>query len=283
MDTTQLIQEQLIATYHNLVGDLVAAAPKVISGVILVFLAWVVAKLVEKALRALLVRTRFDTLLGKVGIDTALAQLGLRKSLSDVVPRVVYFLLLFLFARSLADTLGLVAVSSAIGAFLGFVPNIVAAVLILLVGSAVGRFAGDAVTRSAESSGLEFGRSLGSVISGAVVFVAVIMAIAQLRVDTDIVRLVTACSLAGAALAFGLAFGLGSRTLVSNILAGFYVKRLFAAGSHVEIEGHRGVVSGVSTTSVVIDAEDHQVVLANQTLLSGVAQVRPPDPSSDVI
>jgi len=280
MNTTQLIKDQLIETYHNMVGDVVGAAPKVISGIILVLLAWMVAKVFEKVLRAVLVRTRFDSLLGKVGVDTALSQLGLRKSLSEVIPRVVYFLLLFLFARSLADTLGLTAVSGAIGTFLAFVPNIVAAILILLVGSALGRFAGSTVARSAEASGLEFGPAVGRALSSAVLFVAVIMAIAQLRIDTEIVRLVTACSLAGGALAFGLSFGLGSRTMVANILAGFYVKRLFAAGSEVEVAGHRGVVAAVSTTSTVLEADDERIVLANETLLSQAARVGSAAPSA---
>ena len=133
---------------------------------------------------------------------------------------------------------------------------IVAALLILLVGAALGRFAGAAVTRSAEAGGLEFGPSLGRALSGAVVFISVIMAITQLRIDTDIVRLVTAGSLAGVALAFGLSFGIGSRAVVRNILAGFYVRRLFAPGTEVEVEGRRGTVSAVSTTSTVIDLDD---------------------------
>ncbi len=274
METTELIKTQLIETYHNLVGDLIGAAPMVISGIILVLFAWLVAKAVEKLVRMLLVRTKFDSLLGKVGVDTAVQQLGLRKSLSEVVPRVVYFLLLFLFARSLADTLGLVAVSDAIGAFLSYVPNIVAALLILLVGSALGRFAGSAVTRSAEASGLDFGASLGRALSGAVLFIAVIMAIAQLRIDTEIVRLVIACSLAGAALAFGLSFGLGSRNLVSNILAGLYVKRLFEPGTEVEVLGQRGTVTAVSTTSTVLENEGLEIVLANQLLLSETATIK---------
>ncbi len=203
MNIVELIKSQLVQTYQNLVGDLIGAAPMIISGIILVFLAWIVAKVIEKGVRMLMVRTKFDNLLGRVGVDTALQQLGLRQSLSDVVPRVVYFLLLFLFARSLADTLGLGAISSAIGAFLGYVPNIVAALLILLVGSALGRFAGTAIARSAEGSGLEFGPSLGRAVSGVVLFVAVIMAITQLRIDTDIVRLVAGLSIAGAALAGG--------------------------------------------------------------------------------
>jgi small-conductance mechanosensitive channel len=273
MEITDLVKTQLIQTYQNLVGDLIGTAPKIISGIILVLLAWLVAKGVEKAVRIMMIRMNFDSVLGKTGIDTAIQQLGLRKSLSDVIPRVIYFLLLFLFARSLADTVGLTAISEAIGAFLGFVPNIVAAILILLVGSALGRFAGAAVARSAGDSGLDFAPALGRVLSGVVLFVAAIMAMAQLRIDTDIVRLVTALSMAGAALAFGLCFGLGSRTLVGNILAGLYVKRLFAPGTEIEVDGRRGVVAAISTTSTVLEQEGQEFVLANQTLLAESAIV----------
>lgn len=273
MEVTELVKTQLIQTYQNLVGDLIGAAPKVISGFILVVLALLVAKIVEKGVRIMMVRTKFDSVLGRVGIDTAIQQLGLRNSLSDVVPRIVYFLLLFLFARSLADTVGLTAISEAIGAFLGFVPNMIAAVLILLIGSALGRFAGAAVARSAEDSGLDFGAALGRVLSAVVLFVAVIMAMAQLRIDTEIVRLVTALSMAGAAIAFGLCFGLGSRTLVSNILAGLYVKKLFAPGTEIEVDGRRGVVAAISTTSTVLQQDGQEVVVANQTLLAEAATV----------
>ncbi len=268
MEITELVKTQLVQTYQNLVGDLVGTAPKIISGIILVLLAWLIAKLVERGVRLMMIRTKFDNVLGKIGIDTAIQQLGLRQSLSDVIPRVVYFLLLFLFARSLADTVGLTAISNAIGAFLGYVPNMIAAILILLVGSALGRFAGNAVARSAEDSGLEFAPTLGRVLSTVVIFVAVIMAMAQLRLDTDIVRLVTALSMAGAALAFGLCFGLGSRTLVSNILAGLYVKRLFTPGTEIEIDGLRGVVASVSTTSTILNQGERELVLANETLLA---------------
>ena len=137
----------------------------------------------------------------------------------------------------------------------------------------MGRFAGTAVARSAEGSGLEFGPALGQALSGVVLFVAVIMAVTQLRIDTEIVRLVTSLSMAGAALAFGLCFGLGSRSLVTNILAGFYVKRLFEPGSEVEVDGRRGVVTAVSTTSTILEHEGRELVIANQTLLSENASV----------
>jgi len=272
-EITGLVKTQLIQTYENLIGDLIGSAPKIISAIILVLFALIVAKLIEKGLRLMMIRTKFDSVLGKVGIDTAIQQLGLRQSLSDVIPRIVYFLLLFLFARSLADTVGLTAISEAIGAFLGFVPNMVGAILVLLVGSALGRFAGSAVARSAADSGLDFAPALGRTLSAVVLFVAVIMAMAQLRIDTDIVRLVTALTMAGAALAFGLCFGLGSRTLVGNILAGLYVKRLFSPGTEVEVDGQRGVVASVSTTSVVLEQDGRDLVIANHSMLADTTTV----------
>jgi hypothetical protein len=66
----------------------------------------VTAKLVERVLRALLVRVRFDSILEQAGIDKSLHRFGIRQSLKVVLPRFAYFLLLFLFAlfaRTAAD------------------------------------------------------------------------------------------------------------------------------------------------------------------------------------
>ena len=62
--------------------------------------------------------------------------------------------------------------------------------------------------------------------------------------------------------------------MVSNILAGFYVKRLFAPGSEVEVSVAKGVVAAVSTTLTILEHEGRELVLANQTLLSKAATVR---------
>ena len=55
-------------------------------------------------------------------------------------------------------------------------------------------------------------------------------AIGQLRFDTDIVRIVTVCTLSGFALVFGLSFGPGTRDITRNIIAGFYARRIFPRG-----------------------------------------------------
>jgi len=93
----------------------------------------VIAKVIETVLRFLLTRLRFDTLMERTGIDKTLQRIGLRQQLNVVIPRLVYFLTLIVLARTASDALGMTAIAGAIGAFFAYLPNIIAALLLLVV------------------------------------------------------------------------------------------------------------------------------------------------------
>jgi hypothetical protein len=168
--------------------------------------------------------------------------------------------------------LGLVAISGAIGAFFGYLPNIVAALLLLILGTSVGQFAGETVTQSALSSGIEFGPTLGKLVSGVIVFVCAMMAVAQLKIDTDIVRIVTSFILGGAALAFGISFGFGTRDIVRNITAGFYARKVLTVGKPLQIAGQQGTLVAITATHVILQADGVETAVANATLLEQVSK-----------
>jgi hypothetical protein len=266
------IRDQLVSTYQGVVDSLIAWTPMVLLAVVLFFTALIVAKVVERILRGVMVRLRFDALVEKVGIDTAIQKLGMRESLNVVIPRIIYYLLLFLFARTAADTLGLTAISNAIGTFMAYLPNLVAALLILILGSAAAQFAGRAVAQAAANSGIEFASSLGGLVSGLLLFVLGIMAISQLQIDTEIIQIVTMAVLAGMALAFGLTFGLGSRDVTRNILAGFYARKTFAIGKEIEVRGERGELKSITPTQTLLQQGDRVVAVANSVFLEEVVK-----------
>lgn len=266
------IREQLVMTYQGVVDSIIAWTPTVLLSLFLLVSALVVAKIVEKVLRSVMVRLRFDALVEKVGIDQAIQKLGMRESLNVVIPRIVYYLLLFLFARTAADSMGLSAISNAIGSFMAYLPNIVAALLILILGSAAAQFAGKAVAEAAGNSGIEFASSLGGVVSGLLLFVLGIMAVGQLQIDTEIIRVVTTAILAGMALAFGLSFGLGSRDVTRNILAGFYARKTFDIGQEMEVRGERGELKSITPTQTLLQQGDRVVAVANSVFLEEVVK-----------
>ncbi|MGE3703828.1 MAG: hypothetical protein AB7I13_01050, partial [Vicinamibacterales bacterium] len=248
------VQDQLAIVARSFQGALLDVAPRMVTGLAIVIALLVAARLAERVLRGFLLRVGFDGLLRQAGIDRTLQRLGVRQSPSVVLPRFAYYLLLLAFARIGSDVLGLVAVSEAIASMFGYLPNVLAAVLLLAVGTSVAQFAGTAVTQAAEDSGIDFGRSLGSIVSGLIVFVVGIMAMGQLRIDTDMVRIFTVCLLSGFALAFGLSFGLGTRDVTRNIMAGFYARKVFQPGDRVEIRGQRGVLKSIMATQTLIES-----------------------------
>ncbi len=261
------MRAQLVQSFRELGLTIATAVPRIVIGLVVLVGLVLLAKIVERVLRTVLVRVRFDALLQQAGLDTVLHRLGVRQSLNLVLPRLAYFLLLFLFARTVADALGLKAISDAIAALFAYLPNVIAAVLLVVIGTAVSQFAGRTVTQAAEESGLEFARQLGSLVSGLILFVVGIMAISQLRFDTDMVRIVTVCTLSGLALAFGISIGLGSRDLTRNVLAGFYARKIFKPGDPIEIRGHRGVLRTITATQTLIDQETGVVSVANSVFL----------------
>jgi len=270
MNTT--IPDRIVEALRSLVDRAVLWIPDLVVGAILALVALVVAKVIELVFRVVLARVRLDRLLARAGVDQTLHGFGVRQSLNEFLPRVVYFLILFLFVRTGAQVLGLDAISDAIGAALGYLPNLLAALLILLVGGAAAQFVAASATNAARDSGIEYAASLGRFVYGGLLFVLGVMAISQLRVDTEIIRLIVICGLAGLSLAFGLSFGLGTRDVTRNIVAGYYARKVLDTGRHIEIAGEQGVWVAITPTQALIRQEQRLVSVSNQALLDGIVK-----------
>lgn len=266
------MKEKLAQAFINLSDSIIAAVPKITLALVFVIAALLIAKAVEKILRYTLTKVRFDALVGKTGIDQALQRLGIVQQLTELIPRLIYFLILLMLAKTGVDALGLVAISDAIGAFFAYLPNIVAALLLVILGSSVGQFAGRTVTQSAENAGIEFAPALGRLVSSLILFVCAMMAIAQLKIDTDIVRIVISFILGAGALAFGLSFGLGSRDIVRNLTAGFYLRKILTIGKNIEITGQQGLLKAVTATHVILESQGKDMAISNDTFLHQVAK-----------
>lgn len=266
------LKQQLAAAFRDMLGGAVELMPRVILGVVLVLVALVVAKGIEKGVAALLARVRLNELVQRTGLAATFERFGIRQPPSLLLARILYFLLLFLFARMFADALGLAPVSQALGAFLAYVPNLVSAALIFLFGSLAGQLASRAVTTTATNAGIAYGASLGSLVYALIVFLAGIMALGQLRFDTDIVRLVTVGVLAAIALAFGLSFGLGTREITRNILAGFYARKVFRVGEEMEIRGERGRLKAITPTQTLLENGERTIAVANSVYLDEIVK-----------
>ena len=94
-----------------------------------------------------------------------------------------------------------------------------------------------------------------------VITIAAVMALEQLGLHGRVLELILAVTLGSVLAAAGLAFALGARTAVANIVAARYVTQLCQLGQEVRIDGVQGTVVEITSTAVIIESKEGRVIV----------------------
>lgn len=195
---------------------------------------------------------------------TSFAGVTRERRVSDIVGAVAYWAVLLLFVATAADALGLALLSAVVDSLSRFVPRVFAAVLILVAGLVIGNLAPGAVHATAAGAGTTFGRGLGQVVRIAIITAAVLIAMAELGVDIALLTAIFSVALAAVLGGFALAFGLGARSAISNIIGSHYLRQTFEVGQTVRIGGVEGTIAELTATAVILDVPDGRMIVPAQ-------------------
>ncbi len=272
MENSFSLTSAITGVLRSLGDSFAAFTPRALTALVVFLAGLLVAKIAARVIRTTFARLKIDDLLERVGLTEILHKLGLQDPPGFLLSRLVFYLLLLLFTQSAAEAVGLKAISDSITAFFGYLPHFVAATIVLLIGMLIAQFAGTAVTRSARDSGIEFAPILGRITSSLIIFLAGLMAVTQLRIDTEIIHSVVLILLSGVALALALTFGLGTREITRNLVAGFYVRKLFEVGQPVEIGDVGGTLAGVTSLHTVVEKDNQHTTIPNSVFLEQAAR-----------
>lgn len=214
-------------------------------------------------LRILAVRIvgAFERALPGPALRTSFAGVARERRIADIVGSVVSWAVLLFFVATAANALGLALLSTVVSSLSVFVPRVFAAVLILVAGLVMGHLARAAVAATAAGAGTSFGAGLGQVVRIAIVTAAVLIAVAELGVDIALLTAMFSVALAALLGGFALAFGLGARTAISNIIGSHYLRQTFEVGQTVRIGGIEGTIAELRATAVILDAPEGRTIV----------------------
>jgi small-conductance mechanosensitive channel len=252
--------------WQETLGEIVKWLPNLFGALVLLLVGWMVARLVQFIIGGLLRRLRLDALTERVGISRLLSDAGLDSSVSNLLARLAYWLLLFVFVLAAAESLGLIGVTETLNKLVGYLPNVLAAVLILLLGSLIAQVIGDAMGKMTTQAGVAAGPALGQVVRYTLLVFAIILALGQLGIQTDLLTIAASALVVAVTLALALAFGFGSRDLARNIMAGYHAKETFDEGQQISVRGHSGRLMSIGTVKAVIKTGEGLVSLPNSVL-----------------
>lgn len=200
--------------------QIVAFLPRLAAALGILMVGLAIAKMVERGTDAALHRIGFDRWMREGGVTEALERAGTTLDPSSVIAKLVFWTMILLVILLSANALGIAAVSILFAELLAYVPNVLAAVMVLVLGILLGEFIKDLVLASA--GGLPGGINLARAAKAAIILLAVFMALDQLDIAQDIVLVFFIAMVGAAALAAGIAFGLGGREVAGEILRDWY-------------------------------------------------------------
>ncbi|MEW6305567.1 MAG: mechanosensitive ion channel domain-containing protein [Verrucomicrobiota bacterium] len=238
---------------------LIAFIPRLAGALLFILFGWLVATLAyfgtQRLLKALnnYVNTRFSQL----GAETS----RLHHNAIKIIPKLVYWFLLIIAFAAATATLELPIFTDWLGRALQFMPHILTAIVIIFAGLWGSFFLRDIITRMLTTARLPYAEVLGRLCQISLVAVTVVIAVSQLGVDLSFLTTISSVLLAGPLAAIAVAFGLGARTMMSNILACYYVHKIYRVGNVIEIEGARGTIVKITGAFVLIETPDGQVTV----------------------
>ncbi|MDD5706508.1 MAG: mechanosensitive ion channel [Kiritimatiellae bacterium] len=200
----KVISDPIKATLQSILG----AVPELLVATVIVIVGCVVAKVVRSLVETFLGGVGFDALPGRLGLDFLKPKAG-QASLSGGVGAAVAVVIMLITAQQASATLHFDQLAALLRRFVEYLPNLVVGILILLAALSLGKYVGELVKNALGAQA--HGHSLACVARYAIVLLGAGMALEQLGVGKEIVMIAVSAVLGGAALALGLAFGLGGQ------------------------------------------------------------------------
>ncbi len=248
--------------------------PGLLLGIIVLLIAWLLARIISSGFERLLKTVKFDQFAERMKLTTFLTQMGIQMSPSALIGRFIYWIFVLLIIASAAETLNWTAVSYQIQRFLDYVPNLVTAILVFIVGAYLASLVRDFVRSSTNSLGISTGRILSTVIYYVLFIMVVLTAMEQAKIDTKILSTNLLIIIAAIMLAAAISYGFASKDVLSNILAGFFIKRTFQKGMMIEIDSIRGTIIEITNIAVTLQLTDNErIVIPSQQFLTGKVKI----------
>ncbi len=257
-DRFQLIVSQSVLSVYDRVWALL---PEILFAIVVIFIGWIAAVLIHHVVLWVLNFFAIDKLSAKTPLQGMLRSIGIHKSISDILGWLVFWLIVLLTLIIAADTLHLNQVSQGLAVISSFIPQLIAALLIVIFGMLLAKFLQMLTTQTLNKMDISYKKFAGKAVQLAVLIFVFVAAIDQLGLNVSSVMngLITVFSVVLLMLGLGAAFG--ARTVLDNTIACQQLRRQLPVGSRVTIAGTEGTVREFTLTSVVLDTAGHTKVL----------------------
>lgn len=227
----------------------------------ILIVGWLFARFLAKMIEKLLKAIKIDAIGDKVNDIDILQNANVKILPSVLISRLIYYVLMLLVITAALEVVSLDELSRQVQKLIEYIPKLFSACLILLGGLIVANAIRSLLNAAFQSLNI----ASGKLISGFVfyfIFVSVLLsALPQADFQVDFLQDNLTIIIGGIVFAFAIGYGFASRDIMSNFLAALYSRNKFQVGDDVKIDGIRGTIIRIDSTSLTLETSDRRIVI----------------------
>jgi len=258
------IANQLASALGQVKQSFVTALPNLVTALAVLVVGWALAWALRRAVSAFFARIASRLPAGRAGRTSTGAVED--HGAGSLAARGVYWLVLLFTVVIAIDALDLPVLRRWMGVVAGYAPRLAMAAALILGGVIVGRVAASAILETSFRMTRSQARGLARLTQVTVVVAAVLIAAGQLGLDVSLLTSVFLIALASMLGAAALAFGLGARDVMADILAMHYARKSYRIGQVIRVGEDQGRIVRLTRTSVYLEHADGELAISGRDL-----------------
>ncbi len=241
--------------------QIVKAMPKVLLAIVFIIMAWLFIKIFLSVLRRILKVTKVDSLMTKLNEAELFGKKDVKVVPSKVIVETVRYLLILVFIIIASEILNLKAISAGISKFIGYLPVLLSALAIFVLGVYIASVIKKSVANAIKSLEMTGSKLISNIVFYLIVVFVSITALNQAGIDTEIITKNIILIVGTLLVSFAIAFGLGARDVMQRLLFGFYSKRNFEIGQRIKTKKIEGVIEEIDNICIKIKTDKSILVI----------------------
>lgn len=218
------VQQALVSALGGVVNTLIGFVPRLIVAIIVLLSGIIVGNWLKSLIKSLLNAMNFASIAKGSALEKFLTKAEIKVKVEEILGEAVRLIIIYIFLIAAVNTLGLTTVSQFLSTILNYTPKIISAIFILVLGVIAAGFVESVVKGALVGFDVATGRLMGKISSYALVIFSALVAIGELGIAESFINTLFIGFIATLSLGMGLAFGLGAKDLVAQMLADWYRK-----------------------------------------------------------
>lgn len=258
----------LLSSFQEFFVTIMHTLPNIMGAIIILILGWLIARAMRYLIQKLFHTKSLISITHWINELPWTKQSEMTVDGASIIARFVYWIILLFFFIAASETLGWTAVSQTIGMLLSYLPTLLSAIIIAIVGLYIAQVVRKVILAALRSLEVGFARIISTIAFYIIVVFVILTAMDQAGVDTTAITSNVTLILGAVMFAFAIAFALAAKDILLNILSSFYSKQNFTIGNIIKVREIEGEIIKLNNVSVVIKTATTEVVLPAHTLIS---------------